>query len=902
MARGAINVQITGDYTDKDIKRAIKDIESLQSKSAPTAKSMGGITNALKSMAFAAGAFVSVSAIKDFAVDAIQQGSALQESLSKTEAVFGENADAVKAWAKDSATAFGQSQQQALEAAGTFGNLLQAFGVTRNAATDMSQTMTQLAADLASFNNTSIDDAIIALRSGLSGETEPLKRYGIALNDARLKAVALEQGLYSGKGALDVAAKAQAAYTLILKDSTLAQGDFQRTSGGFANQMRIITAQVDNLKASFGIAFIDGLNLADGSLGEIGSSLGDLEPLAEAAGSALGQVASALIDIGSVSADAIVELTKPLEDQAWWAKTLSTLWKIGSTDLSQLGQEASGYNDKLEQLNAASATAARQEMAMADRYRASADALSTVEQATEDAAVAQEDFADSLKATNTAISLVTARIDLQEFFNKLKEELKGSKRVLDGIGPSALENQGLLVNAFSMAAKEAEAWAKKNGASATETRNYYDGLARQIVDNFVDQGFKRKDVMNWLNANDVWGGVTVDIISRAEDRGRIAAHKAGLGIGRDLADGVIQGMAARSNWVNNESARLVINAERAARAAAQTQSPSKVFASIGRDLAAGLAQGIEQGGDKVRQALQKAFITWFQETRGELKAELDAAKGLFNDFAKSVSTSVMSALNFSAIAPEFDEQGNRVGASFMDGLRSQVDQAKTFAERVRTLLAMNLSPAALQMVLDAGVVAGTAIANELIAGGTDTIDQTNALVLSAQQAADEVGAESATKFYGAGVAQAQATYNGFRANFGKGGPARAALMQVMDNLAAAAARDVRIDVAVTRSVNEVVTRVVQEIRRGAVGVEGAGATGAIVRRPTVALIGEAGPEALLPLNRTRGNGPVSDLGVGTTINLTVNAGLGTSGAEVGRQIVDALKAYERRNGAVYVAA
>jgi SLT domain-containing protein len=70
------------------------------------------------------------------------------------------------------------------------------------------------------------------------------------------------------------------------------------------------------------------------------------------------------------------------------------------------------------------------------------------------------------------------------------------------------------------------------------------------------------------------------------------------------------------------------------------------------------------------------------------------------------------------------------------------------------------------------------------------------------------------------------------------------------------------------------------------------ASGGIVTGPTIALIGEAGPEAVIPLDRGM------RAGSGTTINLTVNAGMGTNGAEVGRQIVDALKQYERRNGPV----
>ena len=183
----------------------------------------------------------------------VSSASSLNESLSKTNAVFGDSAAEIIKWSESSAKAFGQSQNQALEAAGTYGNLFQAFGVGRDEAAKMSTSLTELAADLASFNNTSIDDAIIALRSGLSGETEPLKRYGAVLSDVRLKekAVAL-QLISTTSDALTPAIKAQAAYALVMEDTVLAQGDFARTAGDLANSTRITAAEFENAKAALG--------------------------------------------------------------------------------------------------------------------------------------------------------------------------------------------------------------------------------------------------------------------------------------------------------------------------------------------------------------------------------------------------------------------------------------------------------------------------------------------------------------------------------------------------------------------------------------------------------------------------------------------------------------------------
>jgi hypothetical protein len=204
----------------------------------------------------AATATVAFTAVSAAAYKAVQSASNLAESQSKVDVVFGDSAKSVQDFANTAAVSFGITRQAALEASGTYGNLFQAFGVGQGEASTMSTTLVALAADLASFNNTTVDDAILALRSGLSGETEPLKKYGVAINDVRLKEEARNMGLYSGTGALSVTAKTQAAYALILKDSTLAQGDFERTSGGLANQQRILKAQLSDVTAQIGSVMI----------------------------------------------------------------------------------------------------------------------------------------------------------------------------------------------------------------------------------------------------------------------------------------------------------------------------------------------------------------------------------------------------------------------------------------------------------------------------------------------------------------------------------------------------------------------------------------------------------------------------------------------------------------------
>lgn len=200
----------------------------------------------------AAAAAAAGAGLAGLLISSIGAASDVSESTSKVKVVFGEASTSVLKFADNSATAFGQTKAQALEATGTYGNLLRSIGLTEKQSAKYSTTLVGLASDLASFNNTDVDTALEAIRSGLTGETEPLKQFGVNLNDATLQQKALDLGLTKGKGTLSASAKAQAAYALILEQTKLAQGDFSRTSGGLANQQRILGAQFGDLKATLG--------------------------------------------------------------------------------------------------------------------------------------------------------------------------------------------------------------------------------------------------------------------------------------------------------------------------------------------------------------------------------------------------------------------------------------------------------------------------------------------------------------------------------------------------------------------------------------------------------------------------------------------------------------------------
>jgi hypothetical protein len=198
-------------------------------------------------------ASLSVGAATQFLSGAVQGASDLGEQLSATRAVFKGGSQDVENFAAGAAAKLGQTRTQIFEAAKSFGVFGKAAGLSEKENANFSTSLVSLATDLASFNNTSVDEALTALGSGLRGEAEPLRRFGVLLDDATLRQQALEMGLIkTTKQALTPQQKVLAANAAIFEQTSTQQGDFARTSGGLANQQRILGAAFADAQASLG--------------------------------------------------------------------------------------------------------------------------------------------------------------------------------------------------------------------------------------------------------------------------------------------------------------------------------------------------------------------------------------------------------------------------------------------------------------------------------------------------------------------------------------------------------------------------------------------------------------------------------------------------------------------------
>jgi len=206
---------------------------------SPRLLGLGGVTAGLKQ---------STEAASDF-----------NEQVSKTEQVFGDSSKTVIEWSKTTTEAYKVSQREALTTASTIGALLAPLGIVGAAAARQSQRLTELGADLASFYNTNVQDAVDAIISGLTGQAEPLRRYGVLLTEARVQAEALRATGKKHTTQLTAQEKVQARIRLIYRDTKKAQGDVARTQGEAAGQTREFKARVDDLKVSLGEGLVPAL-------------------------------------------------------------------------------------------------------------------------------------------------------------------------------------------------------------------------------------------------------------------------------------------------------------------------------------------------------------------------------------------------------------------------------------------------------------------------------------------------------------------------------------------------------------------------------------------------------------------------------------------------------------------
>lgn len=217
--------------------------------------------------------FKAIRGLANLGKSAIGFGSDITEIENVVDVSFGSMADEAYKFASTAKEQFGLSELAAKQYSGTMMAMMKSSGVAQDAASKMSISLAGLAGDIASFYNIDTDTAFQKIRSGISGEIEPLRQLGINLSVANMEAYALSRGITTSYNAMSQAEKVALRYNYLMSVTGDVQGDFARTSGTWANQVRLLTLNFQSLSAVIGQGLIAGILPAIQALNALMSKL-----------------------------------------------------------------------------------------------------------------------------------------------------------------------------------------------------------------------------------------------------------------------------------------------------------------------------------------------------------------------------------------------------------------------------------------------------------------------------------------------------------------------------------------------------------------------------------------------------------------------------------------------------
>ena len=261
-----LKVIITGEVSD--LKRSIKEAKNqITGVEAHTKKAVNNMSRSFTSLAKTiTGSFkkltgiftkvLSVAGLLSFAKTAIKIGSDVEQVQNVVDVAFGKMANEAQFFATKCAAAFGLSALKAKEYSSQLMAMLNAMGFAKELGKDMALQMTALSGDMASFYNTTNEEAFEALQSVITGTTRPMRRFGIDLTEATLQEYALSKGIATQVEAMTNAQKVALRYNYVMEATTQLHGDFARTSHTWANAIRILGNRSKEFASIIGMILI----------------------------------------------------------------------------------------------------------------------------------------------------------------------------------------------------------------------------------------------------------------------------------------------------------------------------------------------------------------------------------------------------------------------------------------------------------------------------------------------------------------------------------------------------------------------------------------------------------------------------------------------------------------------
>lgn len=873
---------------EQAIKAFEKTANAAERQMGKTEKTLGKVGAGLTK--FGAAGLAASGVIGSQLFKAGQAAGDLSESLNKTRVIFGQTSGQIEAFAETAATSLGLSQRAALDAASTFATFGKAAGLAGNELGTFSKDLVTLSADLASFYNTSPEDAVLAIGAALRGESEPIRRYGVLLNDATLKQEAMNLGIYKGTGTLTAQQRVLAAQSSILKQTSDAQGDFARTSDGLANSQRILAANMENAKAQLGEAFLPVINSAVSVANTAVGAFNNFNKSSGGLGSQLATIGT--VGLATVSTMSLVAgQTIKMRDRFTTAEgSLTNLGKAAKVTAIALGAlaiaEVAGAA-----VQSLGGFARETEIRMNRLLIATGNNGTTTKEVT----TAFAELADHLKNSDTSLLA-----PIKQFGKAIR--VAGADT---DAGRIAIE---YLDEAFSQTAAKSPQLAQKIIDALKEQNKALDKNKDTYKDNLMLIQRYQAQLNGLAGATNAVTGATEDAYAaaiaaaEADEKARLAKEAA-----KAAADKLAQKLKDLRDKTMRAADAFKDDMARALGAANDAVKKAKdEFDSYAKGIASSIMEtvGLSTAYDKLvgnQQAVTDATaelggaagkVAEAQKQVAEAEAALAKVrsdpKADADDLARANSNladekqRLAEATSEELAAQKKLAQAQKAPLTFLSSLQAQQQTAETFSSNLQKLIDLGLNQTAIDQITALGADAGNAVANEILlsANPAQYAAQINGIITGMQQVADKVGLGAAAKFKQAGVDSANALVTGIQDTI-----SQYELKLNWKNLSKSK-KPIKTIADLQKAFAEQMSA-----KFSFAGVDAPElAEGGIVKATpggTLIRAGEGGrDEAVVPLPAKMG---------GDTINITVQTGVGDPAA-IGQAIVDVLQKYQTRVG------
>ena len=700
-----------------------------------------GMLASFKSFAGPLAAVAGTAAIGSFFKNAITGASDLNETLSASKVIFGDAQSAVEKFARDSSKNILLTVNEAVDAANTFGTFGKAAGLTGKDLSTFSTDLTGLASDLASFKNTTPEEAITALSAALRGESEPIRKYGVLLDDFSMRQEAVRLGLIkTTKTALTPQNKILAAQSLIFKSTGDAQGDAARTLGGFANQSKFLRKQLVDLRDQVGTALLPAMTKLVTLLNS------GIQPAFQAIKKVAQPIVAFFKSFGSETGKSSVFA----ERFAGVVNTLKTYFNQIAPVVANFGNQAKNVlGPGLKQIG---------------------DIITNT----------------VLPAIQAFVPAVTPIVKF--IYTFIFKNLIGVLQAVVGVLKGVFKVVGGLLNVF--AGLFTGDWSRLWKGVKQIFSGLWDAIVGifkglwTIMKNILGTAFKAIIGIAWngikLLGSAIWSGIKTIIGFWISLPGKIiealmALPKKLFEFGVNMVQGFIDGIKSiAGNIINVIKESITDKLPEFVKNALGIQSPSKVFKEIGKNVGLGFIKGVQGTTDKIKDTFAKlaedvkksgnkkliaavadaqkkilALATKrdvLKDRYAEAKSNLADLKNEAADYAKSVRDAITATGDFST-ARSFD--------SIVRNLSTSVAKATEFNSVITGLKNSGLNDTALSQLVQQGPAGALNAAKALLASGTVGIETVNNLQAQLKKQGSAIGDTISGSIYDAAIADAE---------------------------------------------------------------------------------------------------------------------------------------------------